>query len=402
MKRISDVDVEGKTVVIRIDINMPVKNSKVEINKRVIEHSKTLKDLSERGAKLVVLGHQGNKGKSDFVSLKEHSKILEGILNKPVCFDDLKDWNFTNKRILSMKNGDILLLENTRFDSEEKGSPFSAKFIEKLSILGDYFVLDALSVAHRNHASVVGLTKHLKSFMGNVLEVEINALEKLRSKKKITFVIGGAKVEDSIKIVKYWINRGNVERILFGGVPSILFLKAKFGSSVICGKNEEYLEKINGNMYLDMAKKLINSDIGEKLIVLPSDVMVENKNKFGENTFDNVILSKDNFISGSIKDIGKKSSENYYNYLLDAETIVMNGPLGVYEQRGFENGTLRILEGIIKNKGYSIIGGGHTLSAINKFGIREDNFSYVSLSGKAFLQYLSGKELPGLVALKQK
>ncbi len=398
LKKINNIEVIGKTVAVRIDINLPFDRGEFKLNKRIREHAKTIVDLSNRKAKVVLLGHQGRKGKDDFVSLKSHAEFLEKICKKKIEFEPLNEWNKLKERIEKLKEGEILLLENVRFLDEELERPFDAKFIERLSTVCDYFVLDALSVAHREHASVVGLTKHLNSFMGNVLEREIIALEKLKESEKITFIIGGAKVKDSIKIMKYWLSKGRVERFLIGGAPATLFLKAilKHG---IGNENEKYLDKIGANEYLDEVKEMLKKH--GKLIEIPKDVVVELNGTRLEFDICGIKGSPKNTIPGSIKDIGPKTIERYSRELMHSKIIVYNGPMGVYEMNEFENGTREILNGIVKSKAYSLIGGGHTVSAAERFGIREDNFGYVSLSGKAFLQYLSGKDLPGLIALNK-
>ncbi|MDD5022790.1 MAG: phosphoglycerate kinase [Candidatus ainarchaeum sp.] len=396
MKRINDVDVKGKTIAIRIDINLPMEKGEIKLNKRILEHAKTLKELSEKGARIVVLGHQGKKGKEDFISLRKHAKILEKLLGKEVKFSDLKDWESTNNEILNLKNGEILVLENVRFFEEETEHPFDAKFIIKLSVPCDYFVLDALSVAHREHASVVGLTKKLKSFMGNVLEREINALKKLHGEEKVTFIVGGSKLKDSIKIIKYWLENGKVDKLLIGGAPAILFLKAKLGSG-IGEENEKYLKSIDADLYFEDVKKMLEKY--ERYLEIPNDAILDVDGRRVEFEIGSSKGSVKTEFPGAIRDIGPKTIEKYRRIIMDAKVIVMNGPMGMYEKEEFETGTRRILEAIANSKGYSLIGGGHTSAAVEKFGIREDNFSYISLSGKAFLEYLSGKELPGLVGL---
>jgi len=391
VKKINEIDVFGKTIAIRVDINLPVCNGCLQKNKRLIEHAKTLAELSNRGAKLVVLGHQGKKGKDDFLSMSDHAKFLREICGKEIKFMGVNNWDKIKNEIKNLNNRDILLLENIRFVEDETTRPFNANFLEYLSTLCDYFVLDALSVAHREHASVVGFSKKMKCFMGSVLEREINALKKLEGKDKIVFIIGGAKVEDSIEIIKYWLKSGKVDKILMGGVMGNLFIKAKYREIGI--NNEDFLKRIGADKYVQSAREILENYPNK--VEIPADVVLE------VDGF--VIEQKVDFgmeICGTIKDIGQATANKYSKIIEPAKVVVMNGPVGVYEEEGFENGTKKLLNAIVKNKGYSIIGGGHTISAIEKFGIREDNFSYVSLSGKAFLEYLSGKKLPGLVALE--
>lgn len=378
-----------------MDINLPIdKESKsVVINPRIRKHGETIKNLSERGAKLIVLGHQGRKGDEDFLSLNSHGKLLEEITGKSITFLGIENMNKVREEVKRMKEGGIILLENVRFVDAETKNPFEADFVNELAPLCDYFVLDALSVAHRAHASVVGFSKHenIESFVGNVLGGEIEALQKLEKSKSAVFVIGGSKVKESIEIMEKWLKEENAEKILLGGAPATLFLKVKLGK--IGTENEKFLEESEAIPLEARAKELFSKYSNK--IEIPSDVVVEKQGKAIE-------LQATSAYEGAIKDIGHNTVEKYVAILLKAKTIVMNGPVGVYEVPEFENGTKKILEAIAMSKGFSVLGGGHTTGAIEKFEIREDNFGYISLSGKAFLAHLSGKELPGLVALKRK
>ncbi|MBN2478412.1 phosphoglycerate kinase [Candidatus Micrarchaeota archaeon] len=388
-KSIKDIDVKGRKVAIRVDLNSPLdENGKPLINKRIQKHSETIKELSERGARVIVLSHQGKKGKSDFRSLEEHISLLESLTGRKIEFSKKILGKETLEKINSMKDGDILLLENVRYLEEETEKPFDAEFVVELSTHIDFFILDALSVAHREHASVVGFTKFIPGFAGNVLREEIEALKKLDTYKgKITLIFGGAKASDSINIMEHWLVSGRAGKVLLGGCPATLFLLAA-GKSI--GDSREYLEKTGSLELLEKVKEIYSKY--KEVIEIPSDIAVVENGERKE-------YSADSAFKGSIGDIGKKTAETYSRIIHGSEIVVVNGPMGIYEIPELSYGTEKILRAIADSKAFGLVGGGHTASAIEKFGIREDNFGYVSLSGKAFLQHLSGKPLPGLLAL---
>jgi phosphoglycerate kinase len=389
MKYFHELQIKGKRVVKRVDLNSPVdENGAITINPRLERHGESIAMLSDGGAKVIVLAHQGRKGKQDFISLREHALLLEIITKKKVEFLESMEPEKVKETIGRMGEGDILLLENVRMWAGEEDDASESKLVKVLGPLTDIFVLDALSVSHRAQSSVVGLTMHAESVAGPVLRDEINALESI-GEGKLTLVLGGGKAEDSIKIMENWLEKGKAKKVLLGGALSVLFLHAQ-GKNV--GGSMEYL-KSHGLLEFEGKAKELLSKYPEKILV-PNDMGIE----LGGERKD---LGVDEVTEGRLLDIGPKTSEQYAQEILETERIVVNGPMGVYEIKGFEKGTKKVLEAIAESKAYSLVGGGHTITAIKELGLPEEKFSYISLSGKALIQYLSGKELPAILALRK-
>lgn len=265
MRKISDYPVKGKKILIRIDCNCAIEGGSIVPSERMTAHSKTIRKLAEKGAKVIVLAHQGRKGDEDFMELKQHAGALGKYVGLPISYVDALIEEKAKEAIKNMKDGGVLLLENVRsLDCEitEEGS-----IVRELSPLADYFVLDALSVAHRAHSSVVGFAKKIPAFYGDVLADEVNALESIKRVKGVTFILGGSKGKDSFGIMKKWLKEGKAKKVLIGGALSILFLKAK-GFNV--GESDEYLEETGLLEYLEDAKKTLGEFGG--MIEVPEDV----------------------------------------------------------------------------------------------------------------------------------
>jgi phosphoglycerate kinase len=263
------------------------------------------------------------------------------------------------------------------------------EIVHHLSPKVDYFVLDALSVAHRKHSSVVGFTKTIPSFAGDVLAAEVEAVEKVRSCKDVSFIFGGSKVADSFSVMKKWLSDGRARRVMVGGALSVLFLRAA-GHSI--GDSSAYLRDSGLEEQVPKAKELLDSFDGR--IELPVDVGLAHNAVRTDADVGKIT-------SGQIWDIGPKTIARYVEAINNSHCIVMNGPLGVYEIEKFSSGTRSILDAIAKSDTFSLLGGGHTITALERFGLDKKDFGYVSLSGKALIEYLCGKELPGIVALNE-
>ncbi len=384
MRSILDYDISGKKLLVRVDLNSPLINNQVQMNERIATHAKTLRALSDRGAKVIALAHQGREGDPDFIMLQQHAELLAEAMKKSVVFIPHVIGSNVKKTVEAMKNGDVVLLENVRFLKSEN---LESGEITGLSYLADYYVLDALSVAHRAHSSVVSFSKIIPSFYGPVLASEVEAVKKVKEAEEVVFVLGGAKVEDSFDMIEERVKAGKKGIYLIGGAIAILLLKAK-GYNV--GLSEKYLQDEGLLEHLERAKKILEI----QGLMLPVDVGL----KVGENRID---ADADNIKDGEIFDIGPKTAERYAGIIKNAKTIVMNGPMGVYEQPAFSAGTKAVLEAIAKSRGFSLLGGGHTTSALEALGFRKENFGYVSLSGKALIKYLCGKKLPALEALEE-
>jgi phosphoglycerate kinase len=398
---LDDANVENKVVLVRVDINSPFdeKTKKILDNERIREHSRTIKELAERGAKVVVLAHQGRKGDPDFTSLEQHAKLLEKYVGREVKFVNDIIGEKAKEEIKSLKKGEILLLDNVRFleeESKELSPEEHAKgnLVKELSKLADIFVLDAFSASHRSHASIVGFTHVLPTYAGRIMERELISQEKaLNPLGMNVFVLGGAKPDDCLNIIEYMFEKKpeSIEKVLTCGTVGEIFLLAK---GYDLGKEtKEFFGRKGFLSLVQQAKKLIEKY--EYEIELPVDVAFEENGKRKEISVEKLPVKK------MILDIGKRTVNKYASIIKKARTIVVKGPAGVYEKEGFEIGTRLLLEAIANSKAFSLIGGGDTLLAIEKFGIDKNKFSYISLGGGALITYLSGKPMPGIEALKE-
>ncbi len=396
MKTLSDYDFKGKRVFVRPDLNCPYdeKTGKIEKSLRIIEHAKsTIRELSEKGAKVILLAHQGRRGDPDCISLKQHVKFLEEEIGKQVLFVPDTCGDKAKQAISSLKNGQILLLENVRFLEDEtkyKTIPEYAgsTLAKNLLPLCDAFVLDGFSVSHRAQASVVGFSSK-PTFAGRVMEKELNALSKVKNPvHPCTFILGGAKPEDSISLLEYWLSSGKMDNALCGGIlGSMLILSS--GKSL--GKTEDFLKEKGCLQYIPKLQELLKKYPGK--IKFPQDIAYSQNGKRKECGIEKLP------VQGEIFDIGKKTQEEFAGLINSSKTAVINGPVGVYEREEFCQGTKAVLQAIANSGSFSLAGGGHTLSAIGKFRINKKKFSYISLAGKALIDYLSGHKLPGVEVL---
>jgi phosphoglycerate kinase len=396
---LDEAKVANKTVLLRVDINVPydVEKKQIQDSERIREHAKTIKELAEKGAKVVILAHQGRKGDPDFIHLDQHAKLLSKYVGKEVQFVDDIIGEKAIKKIKALKPGEILLLDNVRFldeETEEKNSKQHAKskLVQKLSKVVDIFVNDAFSASHRSHASIVGFTEVLPSYAGRIMEKELKSEERALDPLGINvFVLGGAKPDDCLNIMDYMFkNRpGSIEKVLTCGTVGEIFLAAK---GYDLGKEtKEFFVKKGFDKLIEQAKSLLEKY--ELEIELPVDVAFE------ENGMRKEISVKDLPVEKLLQDIGSETAKKYSEIIKSARTVVVKGPAGVYEKQGFELGTKLILEAIANSKAFSLIGGGDTLVAIEKLGIDKNKFSYISLGGGALITALSGKEMPGVEAL---
>lgn len=398
-KTLDDFDVKNKVVLVRVDFNSEIDpNTKnVTSDVRIKAHAEsTLKELAERGARTVVLAHQGRKGDPDYTSLKQHSEILSKILNCPVKFVDDTYGEKAKNAIIGLKGGEILVLENVRsFDGEtKKGTPeehSKTELVQALAPLADLFVNDAFAAAHRSHVSMVGFTAVLPSAAGRIMERELKSLAKALEtpEKPCTYVMGGAKADDSLEISKYVLGNNIADYVLVGGVTSQLFLAAK---NVDLGKrNMAFLEKKQLTGLIPGIKQLM-AQYGNKVQV-PVDVALEINGKRHEISINELPTDHNIF------DIGAKTVENYSKIINEAKSIVVSGPMGVYEDKEFNYGTRKVLEAIANSKGFSLAGGGNTIAAIAEYGLTS-KISYISTAGGALIEFLMGKKLPGVTALE--
>ena len=397
---LDDVQVADKVVLVRVDFNSPVdpESKKVLDDSRIRAHGEsTIKELAEKGAKVVILAHQGRRGDPDFIPLKQHAEILRKVLGKPVKYVDDVFGEKAKKAIKNMKRGEILVLDNVRnFAGETKeGTPedhAKTELVRNLAPLADIFVNDAFAAAHRAHVSIIGFTAVLPSVAGRIMERELKSLSRVLEKpeKPCVFVLGGAKGDDSLEISRYVLGNNIADFILTGGVIGQLFLAAK---GVNLGKpNMEFLEKKELMGLLPGIKELMQKY--PKKIETPVDVAVETNGKRKEISINDLPTNYPMF------DIGAKTVDEYAKIIRNAKSIVVSGPMGVFERSEFIFGTKKILEEIANSKAFSLAGGGHTIAALQELGLA-NKISYVSTAGGALIEFLMGKKLPGVVALER-
>ncbi len=398
-KTLDDFDVKNKTVLVRVDFNSEIdpQTKKVASDVRIRAHAETtLTELAERGAKIVVLAHQGRKGDADYTSLESHVAVLQGILKCPVKYVDDLFGDKAKEAIKNLKAGEILVLENVRsWDGETKsGAPeqqSKSELVQNLAPLADLFVSDAFSATHRGHVSMVGFTAVLPSAAGRVMERELKSLNKIveTPEHPCVYVMGGAKADDSLEISKYVLGNGVADFVLVGGVTSQLFLTAK---GVSLGKPAmDFLVKKDLLQFVDGIKALM-LQFGDKIVV-PVDVALNFGDKRKEVTIST--LPTDYLIY----DIGHQTVESYAKIISEAKSIVVSGPMGVYEDPEFCYGTKGVLEAIADSKAFSLAGGGNTIAAIQEYGLTS-KIGYISTAGGALIEFLMGKKLPGVVALE--
>jgi phosphoglycerate kinase len=396
---LDDVKVKDKVVLVRVDFNSEVdpETKKVMSDVRIRAHGETtIKELAEKGAKVVVLAHQGRKGDPDFIPLKQHAEILSKVLGKPVQYVDDIYGDKAKKAIQNLKSGEILVLDNVRsFAGETKeGTPeqhAKTELVQNLAPLADLFVNDAFAAAHRGHVSMIGFTAVLPSAAGRIMERELKSLSKALEKpeKPCVYIMGGAKADDSLEISKYVLSNNIADYVLTGGVVSQVFLVAK---GYDLGKQTmAFLEKKELTGLVPGIKELMQKY--PQKIMVPEDLGIDVNGKRKEITVDKLPTEH------SIFDIGAKTIASYGKLIASAKSIVFSGPMGVYENKEFAVGTRKVFEEISKSKAFSLAGGGHTISALQEFGL-SSKISYVSTAGGALIEFLMGKKLPGVVALE--
>lgn len=392
IKTINDIkDIENKTIIVRVDFNVPM-NEKgiIQDDSRIVKALPTIKQLIEKGAKLVLITHLGRPEGQIVENLRvtNIAKHLEKLLKKPILKLDTVLDEKVKKTISKMKKGDIVMLENIRFRGEEEKN--DKKFSKELASLGDIFVNDAFATAHRAHASTEGITKFIPSYAGILMEKEIEILGNLLESEPIrplTFIFGGAKIDTKIGLIKKFIDESDY--VLIGGALANTFLFAS-GYDVGDSLKEEDQQKTAQDTMLEYEKH-------HEKFILPSDVRVTSEIRENSQTVDLPIQD----IMGDMKivDIGPKTIEQFCKIINQSGTIIWNGPVGVYEFEQFSNGTKHIAECIANLNCISILGGGDTVDAITKLNIPESKFTHVSTGGGATLEFMEGKKLPGIKPL---
>jgi len=397
-KTLDDFNVKNKTVIVRVDFNSEVDPQTKQVTNgiRICAHARfTLKELVEKGAKTVIISHQGRKGDPEYTDLKQHTDILRQLISCPVKYvDDLFGEKAQNE-IKQLQDGEILVLENVRGWPEEtkKGTPeqqSKTKLVQNLAPLADIFINDAFSVAHRDNVSVVGFTPVLPSAAGRIMEREIKQLKALEnSHRPCVYVLGGAKADDSLEISKYILNNNVADTLILGGIIAQLFMAAE-GLSLGKGTMDFLAKKDLLHLIPGIQELLLKHP---DKIVLPVDIAL---NIDGVRTEVSVNQLPSEY---PIFDVGAKTVEKYVNILSKAQSIVVSGPLGVYENTNFCYGTKTIFEAIANSNVLSLAGGGNTIAAIDKYELT-DKIRYISTAGGALVEALMGKKLPGVIALE--
>ncbi|WP_292880609.1 MULTISPECIES: phosphoglycerate kinase [unclassified Methanobrevibacter] len=394
---IDDFDIEDKTVLVRIDINSPVDPSSGIIldDTRLKLHAQTVKELSNKGAKVVLLAHQSRPGKKDFTTLSQHAQALSDILNLRVKYADSLFSNAAKEAIKSLKPHEILLLENARFFSEESLSRTPEEqsktlLVRHLSPLIDYFVNDAFAAAHRSQASLVGFTVDTPSAAGRVMEKELTVIQDALDNVEhpCVFLLGGMKPEDSIDVMENVLSNGTADSILTTGIVGNIVLWA---AGVDIGQvNKDFIASRGYRDMVEKAKELIDR-FGDK-VKYPIDVACDIDGQRVDIDFKEIP-------NKSIFDIGVKTISYYAKEIRDAKYIFANGPAGVFEDPKFSMGTEDLINAMATSKGFTLIGGGHIAAATAGLGL-EEHMSHLSSGGGACISMLAGKKLAAVEALK--
>jgi phosphoglycerate kinase len=393
-RTLDHVDVKGKRVLMRVDLNVPVENGVVSDSTRIERVAPAITEIADKGGKVILLSHLGRpKGRDPKQSLKPVAAEVSRIIKRPVKFADDCVGEIAERAVAAMNPGDILCLENTRFHAgEEKNDP---AFVTALAKLGDIWVNDAFSAAHRAHASTEGLGHKLPAYAGRTMQAELEALANAldNPQRPLTAIVGGAKISTKLDLLGNLLDKVNA--LIIGGAMANTFLLAQ-GKTV--GKSLAEPDLV------PTARKIMDKAKSEKReIILPVDVVTAAKLEANASSR---VLDADK-VGGTdmILDIGPRSIEQVVSVLARAKTLVWNGPFGAFEVEPFDNGTIEVAEAAAElteaGKLVSVAGGGDTVAALNVAGVA-DRLTYVSAAGGAFLEWLEGKRLPGVEVLRVK
>ncbi|KOP69965.1 phosphoglycerate kinase [Lysinibacillus sp. FJAT-14745] len=390
-KTMKDIDVKGKRVFVRVDFNVPMADGVITDETRIRAAIPTIEYLVEQGAKVILASHLGRpKGEvKEDMRLTAVGVRLAELMGKPVTKLDESIGQEVEEAVANMQNGDIILLENVRFHAgEEKNDPALA---EQFAKLADVYVNDAFGAAHRAHASTEGIAKYVPAVSGFLMQKELDVLGKALSnpERPFTAIIGGAKVKDKIGVIESLLEK--VDHLIIGGGLSFTFIKAQ-GHDI--GKSLLEEDKI------DLAKSFIEKAKAKGVqLHMPTDAVVANEfSKDAETKIVDVDAIPADWMG---LDIGPKTAANYAEVIKDSKLIIWNGPMGVFEMDKFANGTKTVADAMATTTGYTVIGGGDSAAAVEKFEVA-DKMDHISTGGGASLELMEGKELPGIVALNDK
>lgn len=397
IRTLDDYDFNGKTVILRVDINSPLDPQTLEIidDSRIREHSETINELLRKNAKVVILGHQGRKGDPDFTDFSRHYKAMLKYVKNLKYVNDIVGVTAVNA-VRELKPGEALLLENVRILDEETETKTAEEhargaLVSTLAPLADFFVNDAFSASHRAHASIIGFTAVLPSAAGRVMERELKALEKVvdNPSKPCLYILGGAKAKETFKVIENVLDKGIADKVLIGGMIAQVFHEAagfRLGSV-----SSKLIEEKGLNKFREDASKILNKH--SQRIMLPYDYAADINGDRVEYMVSQLPVEY------PLKDIGSETIRVYCREISNASTIVFNGPVGVFEEEAFAKGTIELYMAAASSKAFTVVGGGHSISALEKAGVY-DKIGFVSTAGGALISYLSGEKLPGVEALK--
>jgi len=398
---LDDFNLEGKKILLRVDINSPVNPTTGNIldDSRMRTHATTIRDL--RNTKLIILAHQSRPGKKDFTTMEKHGERLSYLLGSEVRYVDSLFHGKALDAIKHMNKGDILLLENTRFYSEEvslkdkdASKMINTHFIRNLSSTADYFVIDCFAAAHRAQPSIIGFCEVLPTMAGRVMERELRMLNKAlhEGKRPAVGIFGGIKADDSIEIMGNLLRKNILDKVITTGGVANIFLAAE--GKDLGAPNTEFLKKEleDYDQLVEEAKGLLKES-GEKIAV-PVDLALNDNGKRKNIKVDKLPMDK------QIYDLGLDTIVRYCAEIQKGKTIILNGPSGVFEDEEFSIGTIEIFKSVANANAFKVVGGGHTIAAIERYGLA-DKIDHLSTGGGSLINLLSGKKLPAVEALKK-
>jgi len=392
---IDELDVKGRSVFVRSDLNVPLDGDTITDDGRIRASAPTIKKLVERGAKVIVGAHLGRpKGQPNpKYSLAPVARRLGEVLGQEVAFATDVVGESAQATVAGLKEGQVALLENLRFEpgEESKDDAVRGEFADKLASFAELYVGDGFGAVHRKHASVYDLPKRLPHAAGDLVRAEVEVLKRLTENpvRPYVVVLGGAKVSDKIGVIANLL--GKVDRLLIGGGMAYTFLKAQgheVGGSLL---QEDQLDQVRGFL-AEAAERGVE-------IVLPVDVVAATH--FAADAPHEVVDATAIPADRQGLDIGPRTRELFAAKLADAKTVFWNGPMGVFEFDAFAGGTRAIAEALVKSDAFTVVGGGDSAAAVRRLGLPEDGFSHISTGGGASLEYLECKKLPGLAALEE-
>jgi len=396
---LDDFELEGKTVLLRVDFNLPLDKETFEIldTTRIKRVLPTINELVSKNAKTVIIAHQGRQGSWDFINLEKHAKATSELLGKPVIFVEDIYGETAQNAIKNMQAGDVIMLDNVRkYDGEtKKKTPeehAQSELVQNLYPLANYYVNDAFAAAHRKQCSLTGFTAVMPSAAGRLMEKELETLGKIikNPEKPSVFLFGGAKFSDVIVTIERVLDNKTADKIILTGLPANAFLKAQ--GINLGDKNEEMLAKEGTPENYEEIKQLLEKY--KDNIYLPVD--------FAEkcNTNRSEISLSELPTQYNLFDIGEKSISNFKDVISDAKTVFLSGPCGVFENPEFMKGTEEIFKHVANSEVFSIVGGGHTVAAVEKLGLQK-RISHISTGGGSLEKFMMGEKLPVVEALKE-